>query len=96
MEKDRIYYEQFLRQKEAELLDSVGDILQIELILFDLRKLYLRALNLGEEGSEVAQQLRNQDKQLRQLLSVEQDRLADLELDVAHAKFMIDLLNRNS
>ena len=78
------------------MLDSVGDILQIELILYDLRKLYLKALDLEEEGEEVAQQLRQQDKRLRQLLSVEQDRLADLELDIAHTKFMIDLLNRKS
>ncbi|MGF7215359.1 hypothetical protein GGR92_001499 [Spirosoma lacussanchae] len=95
MEKNKDYYEQFLRQKETDVLDSVGDILQIELLLFDLRKLYLRAVDLREEGNEVAQQLRNQDTRLRQLLSVEQARLADLELDVAHAKFMLDLLNRN-
>jgi len=94
LEKDKDYYEQFLRQKETDVLDSVGDILQIELLLFDLRKLYLRAVDLREDGNEVAQQLRNQDTRLRQLLSVEQDRLADLELDVAHAKFMLDLLNR--
>lgn len=92
MDKDKTYYEQFLRQKETELLDSVGDILQIEIILYDLRKLYLKALDLDEEGNVVAQQLRDQDKRLRQLLSVEQDRLSDLELDIAHAKFMINLL----
>lgn len=58
--------------------------MQIELILYDLRKLYLRAFELEEEG---------QEKRLRQLLTVEQTRVADLELDIAHAKFMIDLLN---
>ncbi|GAB3970398.1 hypothetical protein GCM10028806_18420 [Spirosoma terrae] len=94
MEKDKGYYEQFLRDKEKELLDSVGDLLQIEMVLFDLRKLYLKALDLEEEGEKVAQQLRDQEKRLRQLLSVEKDRLADLELDIAHAKFMIDLFNQ--
>lgn len=95
MEKDKEYYEQFLRDKEKELLDSVGDLLQIEMVLFDLRKLYLKALDLEEEGEKVAQQLRDQEKRLRQLLSVEKDRLADLELDIAHAKFMIDLSTKS-
>lgn len=96
MKKDKVYYERFLRYKETELLDSVGDILQIELVLYELRKLYLRALDLEEEGADVAHQLREQEKRLRQLLLVEQAHLTDLELDISHAKFMIDLLNRKS
>ena len=66
------YYEQFLRHKETELLDSVGGILQIELVLYVLRKLYLRVLDLEEEGKDVSNQLQAQEKRLRQSLSVEQ------------------------
>lgn len=93
MKQDKAYYEQFLRHKEAELLDSIGDILQIELVLYDLRKLYFRALDL-EDGKEIAIQLQDQERQLRQFLLSEQTHLADLELDIAHAKFMIDQLNQ--
>lgn len=76
------------------MLDSVGDILQIELLLYDLRKLYLRTFELEKEGLEVGRQLREQEERLRRVLSVEQSHLTDLELDISHAKFMIDLLDR--
>ena len=94
LERDKGYYQNFLHDKETELLDSVGDILQIELLLYDLRKLYLRTFELEEEGLEVGRQLRAQEERLRRLLSVEQTHLTDLELDIAHAKFMIDFLNK--
>lgn len=94
LERNKDYYQLFLHAKETELLDSVGDILQIELLLYDLRKLYLQTFELEKEGLEVGRQLREQEERLRRVLSVEQSHLTDLELDISHAKFMIDLLDR--
>ncbi|GAB3943102.1 hypothetical protein GCM10028805_08790 [Spirosoma harenae] len=94
MNRDKEYYQRLLHQLEYTQLDYVGELLQIELAVYEIRKLLQEMREIGEYDNPILDSLKLDLGQLRKKHEILTHELNDLELDISHVKFMIDILSR--
>ncbi|GAB4056187.1 hypothetical protein [Spirosoma litoris] len=96
MSWDKAYYQNLLRHLEYTQLEAVGELLQIELAIYDIRKLLQEMREIDEYDNPRLDDLKSGLGRLRKKHEILAHEIEDLELDISHAKFMIENLSRNS
>jgi len=95
MDQDKSYYHNLLRYYETVQLESVGELLKIELAIYEIRKILQEIDELGEYENPALDRSKQTLSSLRIKHDILADEIADLELDISHAKFMIDISGRD-
>ncbi|MBD2752230.1 hypothetical protein [Spirosoma validum] len=95
MNQDKAYYQNLLRHVEYTQLETVGELLQIELAIYDIRKFLQEMRQIDEYDNPRLDNLKLGLRQLRKEHEILSHEIGDLELDISHAKFMIDILSRD-
>ncbi|GAB4027744.1 hypothetical protein [Spirosoma koreense] len=96
MNKDKAYYQSLLHQLQYTQLEIVGEVLQIELAVYDVRKLLQEMSEIDEYDNPKLENLKSGLVRLRKKHEVLVREIDDLELDISHCKFMIENLSRNA
>jgi len=89
MANARNHYEVWLKTIEAEQLDLMGEILEIELFLYDVEKVFRQAKQLDAMEEPELRALSTSYDHLRNRLKYNLLVLEDKDLDIEHCKFMI-------
>lgn len=95
MNKDKTYYQNLLRHFEYTQLESVGELLQIELVIYEIRKIIQEIRDLGEYDNMDLDKSKQILGQLRTKHEILANEIEELELDISHAKFMIEILGKD-
>ena len=96
MNRDKSYYQNLLRHLEYTQLEAVGELLQIELVIYDIRKLLQDMREIDEYDNPRFDSLKSGLEMVRRKHEILADEIDDLELDISHAKFMIENLSRDT
>ena len=96
MNRDLKYYQDWLRHLEYTQLEGVGELLHIEMSIYEIRKILQQIRDLNEFNNPSLDRVKVFMDQLKSKQRILNDELDNLELDISHAKFMIDLLNQTA
>ena len=96
MNRDKIYYQNLLRHSEYTQLEAFGELLQIELAIYEIRKLLQEMREIDEYENPRLDNSKLGLGRLRKKHEVLAHEIDDLELDISHAKFMIENLSRDA
>ena len=91
--ENKNYYQNWLYELNEKILDKIGWILKLELHIYELEKLILKAEIQGVGDEPDFHVLRNNIRHWKSKHRVETFILDDLELDAEHCKFMIKRFN---
>jgi hypothetical protein len=89
------HYPIWLFELEARQLEIVGYILNIELEIYETQKLIHRLRELDEEDNFLLGEMIMSEIHLKKLLKPYYPELEEIDLDISHCRFMIDLLKRS-
>lgn len=95
MSRNREYYRILLHHLERTQLEYIGDLLHIELAVYEIRKLLQEMRDIDEYDNPILDNVKLNLNELRKKHEISSRDLNDLELDISHAKFMIDILGRD-
>lgn len=94
VDKDKAYYENWLNYIENVQLQAVGDLLSVEMSLYEARKTIRLALELNEYNNPALDRVKVLLNQLKSKQKILAEEIDGYDIDVAHCRFMIELLNR--
>lgn len=94
MDKDKEYYQNWLKSIEYQQLEAVGDILKIEMAIYEARKIIRQALEMNEYNNPVFDKVKLMLIELKNKQKRLSHEIDNFDLDISHARFIIELLNR--
>lgn len=92
--KDKAYYENWLNYIENVQLDAVGNLLSVEMSLYEARKTIRLALELNEYSNPALDRIKLLLSQLKSKQKILAEEIDSHDIDIAHCRFMIELLSR--
>ncbi len=96
MSRNKEYYKILLHQLERTQLEYIGDLLYVELAMYEIRKLLQEMRDIEEYDNPILDNVKLKLNEIKKKHEIVSRDLDDLELDISHAKFMIDILSRDN
>lgn len=94
MDKNKTYYENWLNYIETIQLEAVGDLLNVEMAIFEARKIIRLSRELNEYDNLAFDKVKVLLTELKSKQKILAEAIDSHELDITHCRFMIELLSR--